>query len=140
VERCAICNYYDRRNGRSNDGKTAQAGQCRRTAPALSPINAKAYMIEGVWPTVRDDDWCGEWKALVRRAEPSRLNEASSATAMSPRTPSSDVFPRVAAGAVPTPLSSRATSASVSALLPTYAPGDLDLSPSPIAFASGRGD
>jgi hypothetical protein len=32
-------------------------------------------MIEGVWPTVRDDDWCGEWKALVRRVDPSRLSD-----------------------------------------------------------------
>ncbi len=26
-------------------------------------------MIEGVWPHVRDDDWCGEWKAAMPRAE-----------------------------------------------------------------------
>jgi hypothetical protein len=33
-------------------------------------------MIEGVWPTVRDDDWCGEWKALVRRTDPARIDPA----------------------------------------------------------------
>lgn len=42
-------------------------GQCRRCAPLLSPNPSKAYQIEGVWPTVRDDDWCGEWKILPRR-------------------------------------------------------------------------
>jgi len=26
-------------------------------------------MIEGVWPHVRDDDWCGEHKALAKRLE-----------------------------------------------------------------------
>jgi len=23
-------------------------------------------MVEGVWPLVRDDDWCGEWHAPAR--------------------------------------------------------------------------
>jgi hypothetical protein len=68
VDRCVNCQYYDRQN------KGAGVGQCRRSAPSLSPINAKAYMIEGVWPTVRDDDWCGEWKATGRRTDP-RLAE-----------------------------------------------------------------
>jgi len=40
-------------------------------------------MIEGVWPTVRDDDWCGEWKAAARRPEP-RLNELMGQPAMAP--------------------------------------------------------
>jgi hypothetical protein len=44
----------------------------------LSPLNPKAYMIEGVWPTVRDDDWCGEWRSSVRR-EP-RLADAAAAS------------------------------------------------------------
>ena len=33
----------------------------------LHPAPGKTYQIEGVWPTVRDDDWCGEWKILPRR-------------------------------------------------------------------------
>jgi hypothetical protein len=77
VERCTSCQYYDR-NQRNGDAKSPNAGQCRRAAPMLSPINQKSYMIEGVWPTVRDDDWCGEWKALVRRVDPSRLSEVLS--------------------------------------------------------------
>ena len=68
MDRCLNCQYYDRQNAKA-DSKAA-LGQCRRTAPSLSPINAKSYMIEGVWPTVRDDDWCGEWKAAGRRPEP----------------------------------------------------------------------
>jgi len=67
VERCIGCHYYDRGKIRASDQGSLRWGQCRRTAPALSPINVKASMIEGVWPTVRDDDWCGEWKALTRQ-------------------------------------------------------------------------
>ncbi len=63
MDRCTTCQYYDRQN------KGSGIGQCRREAPALSPVNVKPYMIEGVWPTVRDDDWCGEWKASQRRLE-----------------------------------------------------------------------
>ncbi|MEP7330194.1 MAG: hypothetical protein ABI777_13365 [Betaproteobacteria bacterium] len=48
------------------DTRGVQWGQCRRTAPMLHPIVAKSYMIEGVWPHVRDDDWCGEWKMAQR--------------------------------------------------------------------------
>jgi hypothetical protein len=71
VEKCVSCQFYDRRIAGPNEGKSAQWGQCRRTAPLLHPINAKSYMVEGVWPHVRDDDWCGEWKAApARRTEP----------------------------------------------------------------------
>jgi hypothetical protein len=84
VERCTTCQFYDRHNARGGDNKTANAGQCRRSAPALSPINQKSYMIEGVWPTVRDDDWCGEWKALVRRVDPTRISDVLNAPLSSP--------------------------------------------------------
>ena len=69
MEKCQMCQYYDRQNVKPNDGKVTQWGQCRREAPMLHPINAKSYMIEGVWPHVRDDDWCGEWKMAARRAD-----------------------------------------------------------------------
>ena len=38
-------------------------GQCRRHSAHLNPVRVKSYLVEGVWPLVRDDDWCGEWKA-----------------------------------------------------------------------------
>lgn len=86
MDRCLNCQYYDRQAGKA-DSKGTAWGQCRRAAPALSPINAKAYMIEGVWPTVRDDDWCGEWKAGARRAEPriGDLMHAGAPTQLSPQ-------------------------------------------------------
>ncbi len=46
----------------------------------LHPINAKSYMIEGVWPHVRDDDWCGEWKQTLRRLD-TRIAAESGAVA-----------------------------------------------------------
>ena len=73
MDRCTGCQHYDRNKG-NGEGKSANAGQCRRNAPQLSPINQKSYMIEGVWPTVRDDDWCGEWKALMRRTDQARID------------------------------------------------------------------
>ncbi len=138
MERCVICHYYDRRNGKSNDGKAMQAGQCRRAAPALNPVNAKSYMIEGVWPTVRDDDWCGEWKALVRRAEPGRASEASSAIGALPRAPMEGSHPRAVVGADPTPSSPR--SANVISVLPASAPSGAGVTANTFAFGSGRAD
>ncbi|HVF65053.1 MAG TPA: hypothetical protein VNE58_13770 [Casimicrobiaceae bacterium] len=75
MERCSSCAYYDRNRAGGGDTKAGNAGQCRRSAPALSPINQKTYMIEGVWPTIRDDDWCGEWKALQRRLDVNKLTD-----------------------------------------------------------------
>ena len=83
VERCVTCMYYDRKKTGA-DAKSGNAGQCRRSGPSLSPLNQKTYMIEGVWPTVRDDDWCGEWKALQRRVDTSRLGEVFGTPLSSP--------------------------------------------------------
>ncbi|MEP7183273.1 MAG: hypothetical protein ABI886_13900 [Betaproteobacteria bacterium] len=80
MDKCLNCQYYDRKREKSVEGRSLQWGQCRRAAPMLNPTTAKSYMIEGVWPTVRDDDWCGEWKTMTRRLEP-RLLESVAATA-----------------------------------------------------------
>lgn len=69
VEKCVNCQYYDRRRARPADGKAPMWGQCRKHSPHLNPVTAKAYVVEGVWPLVRDDDWCGEWRVLTRIAE-----------------------------------------------------------------------
>ena len=106
MEKCQVCQFYDRQNVKPNDGKVTQWGQCRREAPMLHPINAKSYMIEGVWPHVRDDDWCGEWKVATRRVD-SRITEVSAGPHVpavspmlpTPRTPS--MPPRVAPMSMP---------------------------------------
>jgi hypothetical protein len=133
VERCTSCQYFDR-NNRHADAKSPNAGQCRRSAPALSPINQKSYMIEGVWPTVRDDDWCGEWKALVRRVDPSRLSEALQAPAMPTAMPASAVpAPALPGGASlppapPARLNVQAARAALSSLgIENRAPSPLNL-------------
>lgn len=71
MEKCLGCHFYDRQLNNQADSRGIQWGQCRRSAPMLHPINQKSFMIEGVWPHVRDDDWCGEWKATAaaRRME-----------------------------------------------------------------------
>ena len=66
VEQCLNCEFYDRRNARPTDGRGAMRGQCRRHSPHLNPLSAKRYLVEGVWPLVRDDDWCGEWRATTQ--------------------------------------------------------------------------
>lgn len=63
MEKCLNCQFYDRRNARSTDGRSTMWGQCRGHSPHLNPLSAKSYHVEGVWPLVRDDDWCGEWRA-----------------------------------------------------------------------------
>ena len=70
MDKCLNCQFYDRKDGRSTDGRSTMWGQCRRHSPLLNPQNAKVYVVEGVWPTVRDDDWCGEWRASVKTTLP----------------------------------------------------------------------
>ena len=78
MDKCMTCQFYDRKHAKGSAGAAPSLGQCRRSAPQLNPLTAKSYMIEGVWPTVRDDDWCGEWKILARRVD-SRVAEALNA-------------------------------------------------------------
>lgn len=48
-------------------GKKAEIGLCRRHAPRPVPVQAPDAAgdrdrIEGRWPRVASDDWCGEWE------------------------------------------------------------------------------
>ena len=92
MERCLTCQYFDRRNAKAKDVKSTQWGQCRRAAPMLSPQNAKPHMIEGVWPHVRDDDWCGEYKGLAQRLD-AQLTDLMNDPLMSPLAADSPVKP-----------------------------------------------
>ena len=87
VEKCVNCEYYDRRRARPTDGKAPMWGQCRRHSPRLNPATAKAYVVEGAWPLVRDDDWCGEWKILTRMLEAWVPESAASAVEGAPIMP-----------------------------------------------------
>ena len=138
MEKCQVCQFYDRQNVKSNDGKAAtQWGQCRREAPMLHPINAKSYMIEGVWPHVRDDDWCGEWKLASRRTD-SRVTEVNAAPhvqGVNPMSPSpSPVTPPHGSVSMPprvAPLSMPSSLGASQAIMPL---------PGVAMIGSGRGD
>jgi hypothetical protein len=131
VEKCQVCQFYDRQNVKSNDGKSAtQWGQCRREAPMLHPINAKSYMIEGVWPHVRDDDWCGEWKMATRRSD-TRVTEVSAG----PHGPGSNPLP-------PSPMSPSMPPRVAPLSMPSSHGASPSIMPLPglAMVASGRGD
>jgi len=71
LEKCVACQFYDRNEAHPTD-KGLRWGKCRRTGPIVHPVSAvsnKAYMVEGIWPHVRDDDWCGEWEAKRGRID-----------------------------------------------------------------------
>ena len=84
MDKCIGCCFYDRQNGSNTDSRGVSWGQCRRTAPALHPVNQKSFMIEGVWPHVRDDDWCGEFKSSQRRVEQRVTADAMSPSSLLP--------------------------------------------------------
>ena len=69
MRKCVACQYFDRSESRSTQDSSQRWGQCRRGVPILNPGMAKGYVVEGVWPHVREDDWCGEWLAS-ERSEP----------------------------------------------------------------------
>ena len=85
MEKCRSCQFFDRNNAAAKESKATQWGQCRRAAPVLSPLNQKPHMIEGVWPHVRDDDWCGEWKVLGRSHNIQEANAAIADAVSLPR-------------------------------------------------------
>ena len=135
MERCVSCMYYDRH--KNGDVKAANAGQCRRSGPALSPLNQKSYMIEGVWPTVRDDDWCGEWKTQQRRVDTTRLGDVLNTPLSSPFPGSPPQPPRI------TPQAARAALSTLTSEMRPASVSTLPLTPLPLpalGAGNGRGD
>ncbi|MBS0325208.1 MAG: hypothetical protein JSS46_01530 [Proteobacteria bacterium] len=65
--RCVGCKFYDRSERASSDGGGLHWGSCRRSVPTLRPAQGRDFSVEGVWPRVRDDDWCGAWEAREKR-------------------------------------------------------------------------
>jgi hypothetical protein len=92
VEKCRSCQFFDRNSAVAKESKSTQWGQCRRSAPTLSPLNQKPHMIEGVWPHVRDDDWCGEFKGLGKRLD-AQISELMSDPLMSPLAGDAQITP-----------------------------------------------
>jgi len=77
VRKCVACQHYDRDDAQAED-RAVRWGKCRRTGPIVHPLSAKAYLIEGVWPAVRDDDWCGEWAPGNRRQDTAQAEAMNS--------------------------------------------------------------
>ena len=70
---CGTCQHFDvrkeyqagipasyARRARINLPPNVECGTCRRFPPLASAGSAT------VWPIVRDDEWCGEWKLAER--------------------------------------------------------------------------
>ena len=82
MEKCVACQYYDRENGQASE-RGVRWGKCRRSGPMVHPTAAKTYLVEGIWPSVRDDDWCGQFNPDKRRSaspESSAMNSLMAQT------------------------------------------------------------
>ena len=122
MEKCVGCHFYDRNDAHVED-KGVRWGKCRRSVPMLHPVSAKAYMVEGIWPHVRDDDWCGEWVAIKRKpdmavpdprnlmvptaASPIRTAGMPAGSLMTPVPTASPLAPVASAADAPAPLMGR---------------------------------
>jgi len=58
---CKECVYYDSRGG--------QKGHCRKRPPRVTSVVKQQPGVTGdsivdttAWPTVKDEDWCGEFE------------------------------------------------------------------------------
>jgi hypothetical protein len=102
VKKCVACQFYDR-NDADTQENGVRWGKCRRTGPIVHPLSAKSYLVEGVWPNVRDDDWCGEWVLGNRRPDSTAIAAMNSLMMQS-----AQASPRVSPVA---PLASAATAA-----------------------------
>ena len=78
MTRCVGCRFYDRDERASADGGNLRWGSCRRSVPTLHPAPARALSSQGVWPRVRDDDWCGAWEAREKAVEPAVVPDTDS--------------------------------------------------------------
>ena len=85
MKKCVACQFYDR-NDLDTRENGVRWGKCRRTGPIVHPLSAKSYLVEGVWPNVRDDDWCGEW-ALNNRKPDTTAFAAMNSLMQSAQTP-----------------------------------------------------
>jgi hypothetical protein len=78
MTRCVGCRFYDRDERASADGGNLRWGSCRRSVPTLHPAPGRTVSSQGVWPRVRDDDWCGAWEARQTAVEPAVALDADS--------------------------------------------------------------
>ena len=111
MKKCVACQFYDR-NDLETQENGVRWGKCRRSGPIVHPLSAKSYLVEGVWPSVRDDDWCGKW-VLANRGPDATAIAAMNSLMMQ----SAQAAPRVSPAALPAMAATTATAAT----LPTAA-------------------
>ncbi|HKU85901.1 MAG TPA: hypothetical protein VJV77_06130 [Casimicrobiaceae bacterium] len=86
MKKCVACQFYDR-NDLETQENGVRWGKCRRTGPIVHPLSAKSYLVEGVWPNVRDDDWCGEWVLANRGLDATAIAAMNSLMQPAPASP-----------------------------------------------------
>jgi len=60
---CKDCKYYAK--SLRNPGG---CGYCHKSSPQISGDNVVGQQYIGIWPQVKDDDWCGEFRKSRRAA------------------------------------------------------------------------
>src|SRR5690242_5759502 len=112
LEKCVACQHYDRDDAQASD-KGTRWGKCRRNGPIIHPLSAKAYMVEGIWPHVRDDDWCGEWTTSKRASDPRAAEPRTSLLMAAPAAASAVRTSTLPGPSLMTPLTQTADSPAV---------------------------
>lgn len=104
MKKCVACQFYDRNDVDAQENGI-RWGKCRRTGPIVHPLSAKSYLVEGVWPNVRDDDWCGEWVLGNRKPDSTAIAAMNSlmmqSAQASPRVSPAASIPSAATAAPP---------------------------------------
>ena len=63
--KCALCRFYFKQIDLANPG----VGQCHRRSPKVVPMmGAQGMQLLGVFPPVKDEDFCGEFEAKLSLA------------------------------------------------------------------------
>ena len=107
MKKCVACQFYDRNDVDAQENGI-RWGKCRRTGPIVHPLSAKSYLVEGVWPNVRDDDWCGEWALASRRPDATAIAAMNSLMMQS-----AQAAPRVSPAALPAMSATTTTAATL---------------------------
>ena len=63
---CATCCFW-RPDRQGEQG--AGWGQCRRMPPTMPPIENDKLVHVGLWPSTKESEWCGEWRAAAGKGD-----------------------------------------------------------------------
>lgn len=63
--RCSKCSFW--KSPQVDDLELNEPGECRKNPPTVVP--AGEWSSVSKWPETKSDDWCGEFRALLKAAE-----------------------------------------------------------------------